>query len=81
MPLVISDDIMKAAHITADEMKQDIAASLYQKERISLAKAAKFAGMDRVKFQHLLASKNIPINFAVKDYKNDLGNLGKLGLL
>ena len=81
MPLVIPDDIMRSAHISESELKQDIAASLYEKQRISLAKAAKFAGMDRIKFQLFLAGKDIHINFGIEDYNKDIGNLKKLGQL
>ena len=50
----------------------------YQKEKLTLAQASRLAGMDRMQFQHLLASRRIPINYDVKDFEEDLKNLREL---
>ncbi len=81
MSLTISDDLLLTMRMTEDEARQEIAVLFYQKQKLTLAQASWLAGMDRMQFQHLLASRLIPINYDVKDFEEDLKNLRKLGLL
>lgn len=57
MDLVISEDTLRAAHTTADELKQEIAVMLFGQDRLTLVQAAEVAGMSPFAFQHLLASR------------------------
>jgi len=75
MSIVISDEILQQAHITEDELRQEIAILLFQKEKLSLAQASKLARMNRIQFQHLLASRQIPIHYDVEDFDRDLETL------
>lgn len=79
MSVIIPDDILEATHMTEDELKQEIAILLYQKEKLTLAQASHFAGLDRLEFQHLLASRNIFINYDIEDFKKDLDTLKRIG--
>ena len=79
MGVIISDDILEATHMTEDELKQEFAILLYQKEKLTLAQASRLAGLDRLQFQHLLASRRIPINYDIEDFKKDLDTLRKIG--
>ena len=81
MSVVISDEILQATHLTEVEFLQEIAVSLYQKQKLSLGKASKLARMGRIQFQKLLASRQIPINYDVEDFDADLTTLRKLGHL
>jgi predicted HTH domain antitoxin len=65
--------------MTEDELKQEIAILLYQKEKLTLAQASRLAGLDRLQFQHLLASRRIPINYDIEDFKKDLDTLRRIG--
>ena len=58
--------------MTEDELRCEIAVLLFQRERLSLAKAAELAEMDRLQFQHLLASRRIPVHYDVADFDQDL---------
>jgi predicted HTH domain antitoxin len=78
MSLTISDDLLLTMRMTEDEARQEIAVLFYQKRKLTLAQASRLAGMDRMQFQHLLASRLIPINYDVKDFEEDLKNLRKL---
>ena len=78
MSLTISDDLLLTMRMTEDEASQEIAVLFYQKQKLTLAQASRLAGMDRMQFQHLLASRRIPINYDVKDFEEDLKNLRKL---
>ena len=55
--------------------------SLFEKQKLTLAQASSFAGMQRVAFQHLLASRRIPIHYEVEDFEQDLQNLQAMGRL
>ncbi|MFN6186892.1 MAG: UPF0175 family protein, partial [Microcystis sp.] len=59
MSIDISDEILSATRMTEAEMRQEIAVMLFQKEKLTLAQASRFAGMNRIAFQHLLASRQI----------------------
>jgi predicted HTH domain antitoxin len=79
MSIIIPDDVLANIRMTEGEIKQEIAIMLFQKEKLTLAQASRFAQMHRVAFQHLLASRHIPIHYGVEDLEQDLKNLQALG--
>ena len=81
MSLVIPDEILQAAHISAEELKQEIAILLFQKEKLSLAQASQLAQLPQLQFQHLLASRCIPVHYDVAEFEQDLLTLQQLGNL
>ncbi|WP_019503027.1 UPF0175 family protein [Pseudanabaena sp. PCC 6802] len=81
MSIVVPDEILTTARMTEAEMRQEIAVMLFQKEKLTLAQASRFAGMHRVAFQHLLASRQIPVHYDVEDFEQDLQNLREMGRL
>lgn len=81
MSLELSDELIRSSGLSKEEMAQEIAVMLFQKERLTLAQAAKFAGMNRLQFQHLLASRQIPVHYDQEDFEEDLKNLRELGRL
>jgi predicted HTH domain antitoxin len=81
MSVVVPDEILTATRMTDVEMRQEIAIMLFQREKLTLAQASRFASMNRVAFQHLLASRQIPIHYGVEDFEQDIQNLRALGRL
>ncbi len=81
MSLEISDEIIRSSGMSKEELAQEIAIMLFQRDRLTLAQAAKFAGMNRLQFQHLLASRRIPVHYDVNDFQEDLKTLQDLGRL
>lgn len=79
MSIIIPDDVLANTRMSESEIKQEIAIMLFQKEKLTLAQASRFAQMHRVAFQHLLASRHIPIHYGVEDLEQDLKNLQALG--
>ena len=75
MSLVIPDDVLEATQMTEEELRREIAVMLFEKEKLTLAKAARLAGMTRIDFQRLLASRRIPIHYDVEDLERDLETL------
>lgn len=81
MGVIIPDEILQATRMTAEELRQEIAVLLFQKEKLTLAQASRLAGMSRLQFQHLLASRQIPVHYDVAEFEEDLKTLSGLGRL
>ena len=81
MNVVIPDDLAAAAGLTEADARAELAVSLYQSERLTLAQAARFAGVDRVGFHRLLARHDVPLNYDFADFEQDLASLRSLGRL
>lgn len=81
MSVVIPDDVLQAARMTEEEFRQEIAVLLFEKEKLTLAQAGRLAGMNRLQFQHLLASREIPVHYDRADFEEDLRALRELGRL
>jgi len=81
MSVVIPDEILHATHMTADELVQELAVLLFQKEKLTLGQASQFAGMSQLQFQHLLASRQIPIHYDIAEFEADLKTLRETGRL
>jgi predicted HTH domain antitoxin len=79
MGVIIPDEILQATRMTADELRQEIAVLLFQKDKLTLGQASRLAGMTRLQFQHLLASRQIPVHYDVAEFEEDLKALGGLG--
>lgn len=61
------------------ELMQEIAILLFQKEKLSLAQASRLAGMSQLQFQHLLASRQIPVHYDIAELEADLQTLRDMG--
>lgn len=76
MALVISDEILSKAQLSANELLVDLACYLYEKKRLSMGKAKELAGLNQLEFQQALAARNIDIHYTEEDLDKDLENLG-----
>jgi predicted HTH domain antitoxin len=72
MTIVIPDDILQATRLTEDELKLELAVILFQKDKLTLGQASILAGMNRLQFQHLLASRKISVHYDVAEFEEDL---------
>ena len=81
MSVVISDEILHAARMSEAELKQEIAVMLFQKEKLTLGQASRLAGMNQLQFQHLLASRQIPVHYNVEDFEADIKTPREMGRL
>lgn len=81
MDLIIPEETLHAAHLSADELRQEIAMLLFARERLTLGQAVRLAGMDRLTFQHVLASRRIEPHYGVEDLEEDHDTLRRLGRL
>jgi predicted HTH domain antitoxin len=78
MSLIVPEDIVQATGMSEEELRQEIAVLLFQREKLTLARASRLAGMGRVQFQHLLASRQIPVHYDESDFEEDLQTLKEL---
>jgi len=81
MSIVIPDEILHITRMTADELMQEIAVLLFQREKLTLGQASRLAHKSQLQFQFLLASRQIPIHYDVAEFEADLETLQGLGRL
>ncbi|NES99387.1 MAG: UPF0175 family protein [Sphaerospermopsis sp. SIO1G1] len=81
MSLTISDEILNSTGMTSTELLIEIAVMLFEKEKVSLGKASKIAEMNYVKFQELLAQRNISLHYDVEEFQEDMKTLKETGWL
>lgn len=76
--MTITDDILQEANMTEAELKTELAVLLYQKQKLSMGLASRLADMDRIYFQLLLGSRQIPVNYDEAAFEEDLQTIERL---
>ena len=76
--LEISQDILDSARLTLNDLKVEIAVSLYSQDRLSVGKARELAGMSLWEFRQLLGSRRISPHYDLDDLEQDLTTLREL---
>ena len=75
MTIVISNEVLHNVEMSEDQMLQEIAIMLFQKERFTLAQASRFAQMNQLEFQKLLANRQIPLHYDIAELREDMKSL------
>ncbi|MFB2879563.1 UPF0175 family protein [Floridanema aerugineum] len=75
MSIVISDETLQTLQMTESEMLAEIAILLFQQERFTLGQASRFAQMNQLQFQRLLASRQIPLHYDITELREDVNSL------
>ena len=81
MNMIISDEIIKVSGMSEDELLLEIILLLFQQEKISLGKAAELLNMSQVRFQQLIANRDICIHYDVPELQEDIRHLTEKGWL
>lgn len=76
--LKIPDTVLSATRMTEEELSAELAVHLFETGKLSIGKAKELAGMTLWEFQHLLASRKIPVRYGIKEYKEDIKTLKTL---
>lgn len=76
--LEIPADILDSARLTVDELKVEVAVSLYAQRRLSIGKARELAEMSLWQFRQLLATRRIFPHFNIDDLAEDVNTLNEL---
>ena len=79
MSVIIPDEIVQATRMSEAELRQEIAVLLFQKDKLTLAQASRLAGMNRLQFQHLIASRQLAVHYGAAEFEEDLKTLQELG--
>lgn len=78
MSVVIAEETLYAARLSPGEFKQEIALLLFEQNRLTLSQASHLAELSRLRFQHLLASRGIPLHYDIAEFEADLATLDTL---
>jgi predicted HTH domain antitoxin len=76
MALIITDDILRQANLSEQELLVDLACYLYERKRLSMGKARALVGMNLLDFQRELAKREIDLHYSEADFEQDMQNLG-----
>ena len=71
----ISRELELATHMTAQEIRRELAVQLYAQGKLSMGKARELAEMTVYEFQCLLGARGIPVNYGVEDFLDDLDTI------
>ncbi len=77
----IPQDVLHATRMTPDELRVELAITLFQRGKLSFGKAKEMADMDFGVFQQLLGSRGISPHYDISEYEEDLETLKKLSKL
>lgn len=78
MSLTIPPDVVSATDLTEQQLAVELAVELYQREKLSLGRAAQLAGMNKWAFNDLLADREIPMHYGLKELEQDLATARSL---
>jgi predicted HTH domain antitoxin len=67
MPLIITDEELLAAGLTADAARIELACRLFQAGKLDLWPAAQLAGLTRVLMEDELLARKIPIYYVTEE--------------
>ena len=65
--LKIPKTILSSTRMTEKELSIELAVHLFEKGKLSMGKAKELAGMTLWGFQHLLASRKVPVHYGIKE--------------
>jgi len=74
----ISKELQLATHMSAQEIRRELAIHLYALGKLSIGKACELAEMTVAEFQYLLGSRGIVVNYGVEDFLDDLDVIRRL---
>jgi predicted HTH domain antitoxin len=77
--LELPDDLLSSARMSLDELRTELAITLYASRRLSIGKARELAQMPLWQFRQLLASRRIPVNLTPDDLDQEISTLQQLG--
>lgn len=75
MSILITDDLLRQANMSEQELRLEIALMLFQKEVFTLGQASTFAGVAQFAFQQEMARRKIPMHYGEEELEEDLARL------
>lgn len=74
-----SRELVLTAHMTAQEIRRELAMQLYTQGKLALGKARELAEMTVYEFQCLFGSRGVPVNYRVEDFLGSCRRPGTCG--
>ncbi len=75
----LPEEILRSAKIPRSQwdavLKRELALQLYREGLLSFANSRRLAGMEKLDFHMLLGERQIPRQYDIEDYEQDLANL------
>ena len=78
MTITIPDAVLSETKISSADLRIELATYLYERQRLSIGKARKVAGLNLIEFQKELAKRNIYLHLGIQDLEIDIKNLSYL---
>ena len=73
--IVLPGNLNKYSGKSEPEFRLELAIVLYQELKVPAGKAAEIAGISRMEFWEELGKRNIPLNYDVADFEQDVQNI------
>lgn len=78
MIITVPDEFAGSAHLSEQDLRLALALALYEREQLSLGKAAELAEVSVPAFLDAMGERGISLNYDGHDVEDDLRNLQKL---
>ena len=75
MSVTISNEVLQTVELSEDEMLKEIAIMLFEQERFTLAQASRFAQLNQLEFQKILANRQISLHYDITELREDVNSL------
>ena len=75
MTITIPDETLGQLRLTPEQTCMEIAVGLFADKRVTLARAAKIAGVPFLTFQRELGRRRIPLHYETVDFEADVRTL------
>ena len=75
MTVTIPDEALGTLLASPEQVRIELAASLYASNRATMGRAAKIAGLSYIDMQRELCRRQIPMHYGVKEFEQDLQTL------
>lgn len=79
LSLDVPADMLQSARMTLEDVRLELAVALFRLERLSMGRAAEFAGLAVGDFQGCLAARRVGPHYGVSDALDDAATLATLG--
>jgi predicted HTH domain antitoxin len=78
MTITLPPGVGAGSGLSEADLLKELAIVLYQREKLSLGRAARLAGMERWALNHLLADRDVPMHYDVADLQHDMATFRSL---
>jgi len=77
MSILITEDILRSANMSAQEFKLELGIYLYTKKILTLGKASEFVGLPKIIFQKEISKREIPVSYDQEEFDKDIVTINK----